>query len=284
MYRQQSSLKYFLPFFLLIIVIILGLFAYSNPYTPAGHEGYIFENPRFVGNGGFSGMVKGPGNFGLSLSRHEVINIDIRPTTYTEHFNILAQDDLNVGFNFHSVLAIKPGNVRTVVEVYGGNKWYERFVKETFRTYIREAVQAYASSQIKEHRDAIAKQVKTKVDNYLKDTPFILVNLVVGHIEYPEIVSRAVEKKLAAQQLLEEKATQQQIARKDAEIRIEEAKGIAEAQKIINATLTPNYLQHEAINAQIKMADSPNHTTVYIPVGTNGIPLVYNPQKSFKKR
>ena len=32
------------------------------------------------------------------------------------------------------------------------------------------------------------------------------------------------------------------IAKKDAEIRIEEAKGIAEAQKIINATLTKNYL------------------------------------------
>ena len=64
------------------------------------------------------------------------------------------------------------------------------------------------------------------------------------------------------------------IARKEAEIRVEEAKGIAQAQKIINATLTPNYLQHEAINAQLKMAESPNHTTVYIPVGNNGIPIV----------
>ena len=69
--------------------------------------------------------------------------------------------------------------------------------------------------------------------------------------------------------------TQKAIARKDAEIRIEEAKGIAEAQRIINATLTRNYLQHEAINAQLEMAQSPNHTTVYIPAGANGIPLVH---------
>jgi len=55
-------------------------------------------------------------------------------------------------------------------------------------------------------------------------------------------------------------------------VRVEEAKGIAEAQKIINTTLTPNYLQHEAIKAQEKMASSPNHTTVYIPSGTGGIP------------
>ena len=55
-------------------------------------------------------------------------------------------------------------------------------------------------------------------------------------------------------------------------------RGIAEAQRIINATLTPNYLQHEAIQAQEEMAASPNHTTVYIPVGTNGLPLVHMPK------
>ena len=64
----------------------------------------------------------------------------------------------------------------------------------------------------------------------------------------------------------------------DAEIKIEEAKGIAQAQKIINETLTTNYLQHEAIKAQEKMAGSPNHTTVYIPVGANGMPVVYTPK------
>jgi len=59
-----------------------------------------------------------------------------------------------------------------------------------------------------------------------------------------------------------------------AQIRVVEARGIAEAQGIINATLTDKYLQHEAIKAQEKMAASPNHTTVYIPSGTNGIPIV----------
>ena len=100
------------------------------------------------------------------------------------------------------------------------------------------------------------------------------VKLVVGNIDYPDIVAKALENKLAAQQLLEEKETQKQIAQRDAEARIEEAKGIAEAQRIINSTLNANYLQHEAIQAQLKMANSPNHTTVYIPSGVNGIPLI----------
>jgi hypothetical protein len=59
-----------------------------------------------------------------------------------------------------------------------------------------------------------------------------------------------------------------------AEIRKQEAIGIAEAQKTINATLTPLYIQHEAIQAQEKMVNSPNHTEIYIPSGANGVPLV----------
>src|SRR5580704_11884521 len=65
-----------------------------------------------------------------------------------------------------------------------------------------------------------------------------------------------------------------EVEKQKAEIKITEAGGITEAQRIINATLTDKYLQHEAIQAQEKMADSPNHTTIYIPSGQNGIPLV----------
>jgi hypothetical protein len=65
-----------------------------------------------------------------------------------------------------------------------------------------------------------------------------------------------------------------QVEKQKAEIRIVDAEGIARSQQIINATLTDRYLQHEAIEAQMSMANSPNHTTIYIPSGQNGIPLV----------
>jgi hypothetical protein len=76
------------------------------------------------------------------------------------------------------------------------------------------------------------------------------------------------------------------VEKQRAAIRIQEALGIAESQKIINATLTDRYLQHEAIQAQLKMANSPNHTQIYIPVGTNGIPLVktIGPDNEEKKK
>ncbi len=275
MFQKKSSfIGSTLGLLIVGILAMVSLSSCTNPNTPAGHEGYVYEKPRFFGAGGYRDTLKGPANYGFSLWRNQVINIDMRPSTYTENFKILARDDLNISFSFHAILSIKTGAVQQVVENFGGEKWYERYVRETFRTYVRDAVQRYDSRDLKAQRENIAIEVTEKLRTYLEQTPFTLTRVVVGNINYPDIVANAVEKRLAAQQLLSEKETQKAIARKDAEIRIEEAKGIAEAQRIINATLTANYLQHEAINAQLKMAESPNHTTVYIPVGTNGIPLV----------
>ncbi len=206
--------------------------------------------------------------------RNEVENVDFRPQTYSETFNILAKDELNISFRFQTIIKVKPGTIKAVVEGYAGSQFYPRYIKEPLRAMVRKNVQTLDSRQVKEKRKEISDTVMAELTEYLSDTPFVLISGVVGNIDYPKIVTEAVEKKLAAKQLLDEKETQRAIAKKDAEIRIEEAKGIAEAQKIINSTLTPNYLQHEAINAQLKMASSPNHTTVYIPSGPNGIPLI----------
>ena len=52
-----------------------------------------------------------------------------------------------------------------------------------------------------------------------------------------------------------------------------QAQGIANAMQIIRGQLSAMYIQHEAIEAQRQMVNSPNHTVVYIPVGPMGVPI-----------
>lgn len=60
-----------------------------------------------------------------------------------------------------------------------------------------------------------------------------------------------------------------------AEQRYLEAVGIRRAQDEISKTLTPLYIQHEAIEAEKAVATSgQNNTLIYIPSGNNGVPLV----------
>jgi hypothetical protein len=80
-------------------------------------------------------------------------------------------------------------------------------------------------------------------------------------------------RKLAATQELERKDTEIEIERKERTKREVQATGIANAMQILRGQLNALYIQHEAIEAQKLMVNSPNHTTVYLPVGPMGVPL-----------
>jgi hypothetical protein len=66
-----------------------------------------------------------------------------------------------------------------------------------------------------------------------------------------------------------------QVAKQQAEIRLQDAIGVREAQDEIAKTLTPLYVQFEMVDALRRIAESgKNNTVVYVPSGANGIPLV----------
>ena len=264
-----------------LLLIVSGGAAFvgcNNPYTQAGFEGYVHEKPISFGKGGFIGTMTGPGRYGLSW-RTYVTNVDMRINTYTENFNIMAKDDLNIAFQVHLKMSVKPGGSKVIVEKYGGEFWYARFVKEQLRTYVRNSVIEYTYQEAKQNRDKMRDSIVLKLKHMLVGTPLVVEDIVVGNIDYPQTVQDAVERKLAKQQKFEEQEYEIKIARKIAEIKEIEAHGIAAAQNIINKTLTTDYLRHEWIQALEKSANTPNTTIIYIPVGSDGLPVFENVNK-----
>ena len=106
-----------------------------------------------------------------------------------------------------------------------------------------------------------------RIRAYADGSPFVITSVVVGNVQYPEEVADAVSRKLAATQELQRKDTEIEIERKERTKREVQAQGIANAMQIIRGQLSAMYIQHEAIEAQKLMVNSPNHTVVYIPVG-----------------
>jgi len=271
------SKKSYIKSIITIIITICGLIisgcGCTNPMTPAGYEGYLFKKPYIFGKKEFYGTQIGQTSAGLSW-RMFVINIDMRPLTKDEAFELLSKDQLKLLFKAHLIVSLKSGGIRDIVEKYGSEQWYERNLQQIFRSEIYNEVTRYNAFDSVEKREEIGHIVFEKLTKICLNTPFIIKTVVIGNISPPEAVAKAVEEKLKADQELIGKEKMIEITKKEAEIRIEEAKGIAEAQKIINATLTQNYLQHEAIKSQERLAGSPNTTFIYIPVGQSGIPIV----------
>lgn len=277
----------------LMIMAIVGLVWLgwsSNPETPAGSCGYVTQGAVF-GSTQFLGIQYGPTSLGRTW-RAEVVNVPIVPRTFSEEFNggtsVLAKDSVKVGFTVHVILQIKPEKeqVQRYVEHYTAGAvngtdvlavGYANFLREPLRTFARNEVQQFNALEIKDHITDIGAKVESEVRKKCEKTPFDILQVVVGNIQYPDSVANAVAEKMAASQRLEQ-------TNFDAQRRIKEAEGIAKAMDIVQVKLTPLYLQHEAVEAQKAMVGSPNHTVIYIPTGEMGVPVIGTTDVEQKKK
>jgi regulator of protease activity HflC (stomatin/prohibitin superfamily) len=150
---------------------------------------------------------------------------------------------------------------------------YSNFVREPLRTFARDEVQRRNGLEVKEALMPIGDAVLARVRTYTQGSPFVIDSVVVGNVQYPDEVASAVSRKLAATQELQRKDTEIEIERKERTKREVQAQGIANAMNIIRGQLSAMYIQHEAIEAQKMMVNSPNHTVVYIPSGPMGVPV-----------
>jgi regulator of protease activity HflC (stomatin/prohibitin superfamily) len=285
--RLPSGLSALAP--IAVIGIVVFLIGSSNPITPAGYVGYLTRGAVF-GHERFVGLQTGPTSSGRGWLLH-VVNISVTPYTYDEDFSgadtVLSSDSLKIAFRVHLVWRVRPDRVQQFVENFStlspgdtSNRVvevaYRNFLREPLRTYARDEVQRYKGLEIKDNIARIGDDVTARVLQFTRDTPFEVRGIVVGNIQYPPEVVDAVSRKLAATQELERKNTEIEIARREKDKRIIEAEGIAQATQIISQRLTAPYLQYEAIKAQRDTINSPNHTTIYLPVGPMGVPLVGN--------
>ena len=264
----------------ILISVSKNFFVFSNPMVEAGYVGYVYKEPVKLSRteGGFYRTIEGPSRLGLRFSQNEykIIPIDIRYRTYSERFKILAADQLNIEFMAHVRLRAKrnEGSIREIVEIYGGSNWYQANIKEPVRTQVRKAVQVYKSTEVKENRASIEAEVLKELKAFLTDKPFEVDTVSVGNIDYPDVVENAVERKLAAQQQLEEQRIQKSIAKEKAAIKVIQAEGQAKAQEIVKQTLTALYIKHQAVKAMESLAQSNNKVFIYIPTEDMAIPLV----------
>lgn len=271
----------------LLFATLIWLAGTRNPATPAGYVGYLTQGAVF-GKATFWGLQTGPTSPGRTWLL-SVVNISVTPYSYTEDFSgsesVLSKDNLKVSFRVHVVWRVRADRVKDFIERYSTlyddrdsdkvvRVAYNNFLREPLRTYARDEIQRLNGLEIKDRITPVGDSIYRRVLDLTRETPFLVTSVVVGNIQYPEVVAEAVSRKMAATQELERKQTEILIEEKEKQKRIVQAEGIARAMEIINLRLTSQYLQHEAIEAQKAMVNSPNHTTIYIPVGPMGVPLV----------
>ena len=147
--------------------------------------------------------------------------------------------------------------------------WYPGYniVYNAAREAAYKAVSQFDSLVIHRSRDAIAEQI---ID-IMQKTPIVssgdidITRVIIRAADTDPSIEESIQKNIKREKELEAKEKEIQIAKADAQIEIEQARGVAEANIIINDSLTDAYLQHEQNKALMAFARSGKHSTVVIP-------------------
>ena len=257
-------------------LLALAMLAGCGTTVPGGYHGIYWQ--RFQG---VDTTIYADG-FKWHWPWSDVVLYDTRWKTESENVDILSLDDLHMEVEI--ALRLKP-NANELYQLHQqvGPNFYREVVQQQFRAVTRTVLAKYKYSDITkksiEIQDAILAQLKDAMNGKHLD----LNATEIKHVDYPALVKQAADSKLATEQRLMQKEFEEKIAEKDAEIKIIEAKGQQTAQRIIDSTLTPTYLQYRALDVQKALVNSSNASFFFVPVGQNGLPIIVNAGTGTKK-
>lgn len=257
----------------------------NNVQAPAGYATYVIKRP-FMGDTSFERVLVGPSSTGLGWRLYGD-RVSVTPYSYSEDFHgtesIIAKDKLAMVVSAHIVWRVKSGveDIRSYMEHFGGldeahssdeiaKGAYDNYIQQPFKTLVREEIATQNGLDVPDHVAAMSEDIASKVKERLANTPFEVLQVVIGNAQPPQTVLDQIAAKVAKQQELARKVTEQAIA--DANKAIQQAEGQAEgekavaiaqqraiANKALSDSITPQLLQYNAI-ANLKGAER-----VYIP-------------------
>ena len=173
---------------------------------------------------------------------------------------LISQLDVSVIYN------VPKDNIVTVRRTIG------RYYRETvLEPYIREAIRNVVSGyQVKalfsdEGRKAIGENILEFLKTKLEPRGLMIQDVLLRDVRLPPTFSQSIEAKLKAEQESLQKEFELTKAKKDAEIEIARAQGVAKSNEIIAASINENYLRYQWIEGLKKN----QNTVIYVPTESN---------------
>ena len=154
-----------------------------------------------------------------------------------------------------------------------GLYYRDSIIMPTIRSAIRQVIAEYEAKDVySEKRAEVATQLKTILAEALDKRGFVVEDVLLRDVQLPEKLAASIQEKLSAEQEAQRYNFTLETAKKEADRKRIEAAGQRDAQKIINESLTPQYLNYQYIQS---LKD--RQGTIYVPVNpANGMPLFQN--------
>ncbi len=151
-----------------------------------------------------------------------------------------------------------------------------RLVYREARRAAYETVAEIDSLTMHKKREQIADSIKARLQQTLDGNDpgvFEVTRVVIRSVLTDPSIEESIREAVANQKRLEAKQVMVEIERRNAEIEAIRAQGIANANNIINKTLTTEYLQHE-LNLTLQKFAETGANTIVVPANMHGFDMI----------
>lgn len=160
-----------------------------------------------------------------------------------------------------------------------GQDYLSSVIIPAVRSATRSVVGRYTPEQLySTKRDAIQSEIFEETKKIVEPQYIQLNSILVRDVKLPETIKTAIESKLKQEQESLEYEFRLVTASKEAQKQIIEAKGKADANRILSESLNDKILQDKGIEATVKLAESPNSKVIVIGGGKSGMPIILGNQ------
>ena len=160
-----------------------------------------------------------------------------------------------------------------------GQDYLNSVIIPAVRSATRSVVGRYTPEQLySTKRDAIQAEIYEETKKIVEPQYIQLNSILVRDVTLPATIKTAIESKLKQEQESLEYEFRLVTASKEAQKQIIEAKGKADANRILSASLNEQILQDKGIEATIKLSESPNSKVIVIGSGKSGLPIILGNQ------
>ena len=160
-----------------------------------------------------------------------------------------------------------------------------RLVYREARRAAYETVAEIDSLTMHKKRVQIADSIEARLQETLDSNDpgvFEVTRVVIRSVLTDPSIEESIREAVANQKRLEAKQVMVEIERKNAEIEAIRAQGIANANDIINKTLTTEYLQHE-LNLTLQKFAETGANTIVVPANMHGFNMILPTDKLTKR-
>ena len=260
---------------LIVVIILIILTAKSAVTIDSGEAGVLFET---FGDGVVIDEPPMGEGFHIVAPWNKVFIYEVRQQELFEKMKVLSSNGLEIQIDasaWYEPVYSELGNLHQSL----GKGYLQRVIQPAIRSAARSVVGRYTPEQLySSKRDAIQDEIYEETKKILEKQYVQLNEVLVRDVTLPNTIKEAIERKLRQEQESLEYEFRLVTAAKEAEKVIIEAKGKAESNRILSASLTDKILQDKGIDATMKLAESPNSKVIVIGSGDSGLPIILGNQ------